>query len=362
MSLTLDGIRLQQDGQTWLDDIRLVLEPGQLYVLLGRTGAGKTTLLRTMAGLLRPDRGRLSGPDGDLTGVPVRRRDIAFVYQQFVNYPSFTVRDNIAAPLRRQAAPRAEIARKVAEMARMVHIDHLLDRLPQQLSGGQQQRVAIARALVKGAGLLLLDEPLVNLDYKLREELRADLRGIFRSGRATVVYSTTEPDEALQMGGTTIVMDEGRILQMGPAASVHAAPVSVTAAGILYDPPMNVIAGRIEGGTLAFGGNRVALPQHMAGQPPGPCRLGIAPHRIQPARPGDAAALTGRVDLCEVDGSSTFVHFACDGQDWVMKRDGVHPLPGGSGLSVRIDAQDFFLFDAAGRLAAPPGPARREAA
>lgn len=362
MTFEINNIGCKVGGETWLEDVTLSFEPGNLYVLLGRTGAGKTSLLRVAAGLQRPDRGTLVHNGTDLTGMPVRRRDIAFVYQQFVNYPSFTVYDNIAAPLRRKGMDRAALDAKVRTAAKMVRIDHLLDRLPQNLSGGQQQRLAIARALVKEAGVLLLDEPLVNLDYKLREELRADLRRIFRGGEATVVYSTTEPDEALQMGGTTIVMDEGRVIQVGPAAEVHANPCSTKVAEIFYDPPMNVIRCSVSGSMIEFAGIRTALPRHMQGSVPGSCLLGVPPHRIRPAASREAEDLCGRVSLCEVDGSGTFVHFEHGGHEWVMKRDGVHPQPTGSECRVTIDPAGCFLFDASGQLLATPGSRQSEAA
>jgi glycerol transport system ATP-binding protein len=362
MTLAINNIGCKVGGETWLEDVSLSFEPGNIYVLLGRTGAGKTSLLRVLAGLQRPDRGTLVHNGTDLTGTPVRQRDIAFVYQQFVNYPSFTVYDNIAAPLRRKGMDRGTLDAKVRDVAQMVHIDHLLDRLPQNLSGGQQQRLAIARALVKEAGLLLLDEPLVNLDYKLREELRADLRQIFRGGAATVVYSTTEPDEAMQIGGTTVVMDEGRVIQVGPAAEVHANPCSVKVAEIFYDPPMNVIEAQISGPMIDFAGIRAGLPAHMQGKPSGPCLIGVPPHRIRPAGAGTPGDFCGRVSLCEVDGSATFVHFEHGGREWVMKRDGVHPQPSGSDCRVTIDPAACFLFDAAGQLLATPGSRQSEAA
>lgn len=362
MSIVLKGLGRSVNGAAWLSDINLTLEPGGLYVILGRTLAGKTSLLRILAGLDRPSRGEMRDGAENLVGVPVRKRDVAFVYQQFVNYPSFTVYDNIAAPLRRQRLDRAEIDRRVRSVAEIVHIDGFLDRLPQQLSGGQQQRLAIARALAKRAHLLLLDEPLVNLDYKLREELRADLRNIFRDAEHTVVYTTTEPDEALQIGGTTIVLHEGRVLQIGPAAEVHRNPASTTVAEVFSDPPMNIFEGRIEEGLLAFAGLRAPLPFHMQGGPSGPCRLGLPPHRItETAAPG-RVQLTGTVTLAEVDGSSTFTHFEAVGANWVMQRDGIRPKPAGSACTVHLDPADFFLFGTDGMLRTAPGARTRKVA
>ena len=159
----------------------------------------------------------------DVTGVPVRERNVAMVYQQFINYPSMTVSDNIASPLRLRGEQGRSTAR-VRELAAKLHIEPFLDRLPAELSGGQQQRVALARALAKNAPLMLLDEPLVNLDYKLREELREELSQLFASGDSTVVYATTEPTEALLLGGYTAVLDAGELLQYGPTAEVFHRP------------------------------------------------------------------------------------------------------------------------------------------
>ena len=225
MTLVLERISRVVSGETHLHELSLALEPGSLNVLFGPTLAGKTSLMRVMAGLDRPTAGRVIWDGRDVTGVSVRRRQVAMVYQQFVNYPSFTVYDNIASPLKLAGLPKAEIDRKVREAASIMHIDGLLKRLPAELSGGQQQRTAIARALVKEAGLLLLDEPLVNLDYKLREELRAEMREIFKRHRSIVVYATTEPLEALMLGGTITVLHEGRVLQIGADGSGLPQPV-----------------------------------------------------------------------------------------------------------------------------------------
>jgi glycerol transport system ATP-binding protein len=362
MTLALNGIGRRVNGETWLAGIDLAIEPGGLYVLLGRTLAGKTSLLRILAGLDRPTTGEMTEGGGSLVGVPVRKRDIAFVYQQFVNYPSFSVYDNIAAPLRRKRLARDEIDRRVKEAARLVHIEALMDRLPQNLSGGQQQRLAIARALVKQAGLLLLDEPLVNLDYKLREELRADLRTIFRGARNAVVYTTTEPDEALQIGGTTIVMHEGRVLQIGPAAEIYRNPASTTVAEVFSDPPMNIFAGQIEAGVLEFAGIRAPLPVHMRGTAAGPCRFGLSPHRVVENPAPGRSELTGRVMLTEVDGSSTFMHFEVGGEAWIMQRDGIHPRKPGSDCTVHVNPAEFYVFSPDGALLTAPTGHSREVA
>src|SRR5204862_529458 len=195
-----------------ISDVTLELPHGSLTVLLGPTLAGKTSLMRLMAGLDAPTSGRIRFDGADVTGVPVARRNVAMVYQQFINYPSLTVYENIASPLRVARRPRDEIERRVKEIAALLKLESVLSRLPLELSGGQQQRTAIARALVKQARLVLLDEPLANLDYKLREELRTELPRIFEASGAIFVYATTEPSEALLLGGNTLCMWEGEVL------------------------------------------------------------------------------------------------------------------------------------------------------
>ena len=207
MELMLERIEKQVGAQTHLYPLDLTLVPRAVTVLLGATQAGKTTLMRLMAGLDVPSKGRVKADGKDVTGMPVRERNVAMVYQQFINYPSMTVADNIASPLKLRG--EKNITARVNELAAKLHIEPFLKRLPAELSGGQQQRVALARALAKNAPLMLLDEPLVNLDYKLREELREELTLLFASGDSTVVYATTEPTEALLLGGYTAVMDGG---------------------------------------------------------------------------------------------------------------------------------------------------------
>jgi len=187
MGLSLRNIQKTMDGEVHLSNIDLNIDSGYKTVVLGRTLSGKTSLLRIMAGLDHPTKGSLFIDDKDVTGVSVRKRSIAMVYQQFINYPSFTVFDNIASPLKVAKIPKDKIRKRVMEVADILHITDMLDKLPAELSGGQQQRTAIARALVKDVELLLLDEPLVNLDYKLREELQTELQEIFKQRDAMVL-------------------------------------------------------------------------------------------------------------------------------------------------------------------------------
>ena len=360
MSLRLDAIDKVVGHETHLDGIDLTLEPGGFYVLLGPTLAGKTSLMRLMAGLDRPTRGRVLLDDQDVTGVPVRKRNVAMVYQQFINYPSFTVYDNIASPLRRAGHAKAEIDKRVREAAATLKLEPMLDRLPGALSGGQQQRTALARALVKESELLLLDEPLVNLDYKLREELRVELREIFARRRAIVVYATTEPAEALIMGGKTIVMHQGRTLQHGPTAEVFRHPASMQVGRSFSDPPMNFVAGEVRDGEAVLAGRiRLPLAGHLKNLAPGRYSFGVrASHLFVARERDDDVAFRAQVMLSEISGSETFVHVDFGAGDaehsWVCQEEGVHGFTLGEEIDVFINPRHVYAFDTDGWLVTSP--------
>jgi glycerol transport system ATP-binding protein len=356
MTLVLDAVSKTVNGQFWLDGVSMELRPGTLNVLLGRTLAGKTTLMRLMAGLEPVTGGRILADGKDVTGASVRQRDVAVVYQQFINYPLMTVYDNIASPLRRQGLAREEIDRRVRRTAAMLQIGGLLDRYPAQLSGGQQQRTAIGRALAKGASLLLLDEPLVNLDYKLREELRTDLRSLFGGGRTIVVYATTDPVEALILGGNTAVLHEGRLLQHGPTLDVFNHPASLTSADVFSDPPLNVLDAMVAGDRAVLGdGTLLPVAAHL---PSGPCRIGLRANHLSVARRSERdVALATTVRLAEITGSETFIHAEHDGDPLVVREEGVHRYDVGDPLSVFLDPARVFVFAPDGRLLTAPGDA-----
>ncbi len=356
MPLVFDNIRKTVGGEIHIHPTDLRLECGSFNTLLGRTGAGKTTLLRLMAGLDRPSGGRISMRGRDVTTLAVRRRNVAMVYQQFVNYPGFTVFKNIASPLTIAGVDKREIERRVHEVAEMMHLDDYLGRLPAELSGGQQQRVALARALVKDADLLFLDEPLVNLDFKLREELRVELRRVLAESNAIVVYATAEPVEALALGGNTIVIDEGRVLQQGEAAAVYRQPTSVRAARLVGDPPMNVTEGRIRESAIQLGREEpVAVPDHLIALPDGSYVFGVRPHHVRMGC-GEASEIEirTRVDLAEISGSETSIHFEHGGSSWVSRQEGVHPLDVDASIQVSINPSRLYAFNPDGDLVVAP--------
>jgi len=356
MPLVFDKIGRTVGGEVHLHPTDLRLEPGSFNTLLGRTGAGKTTLLRLMAGLDRPTSGRVSKGGRDVTRCPVRKRNVAMVYQQFVNYPNFTVYENIASPLKVAGVEPRERDRRVRETAEMMHLGTSLDRLPTELSGGQQQRSALARALVKRAELLLLDEPLVNLDFKLREELRLELRNLLSGSDAIVVYATAEPHEAMALGGNTVIVDAGRLLQQGQATDVYRRPVNVRAAELMSDPPMNVVTGRMLDDTIQFGnGDPVARPAHLKELSNGRCLFGVRPNHVSTrnGEPGDIE-IRSRVNLTELSGSDTSIHFDHGGAAWVSRQEGIHPRDIDEPLRAFILPKKVFVFYRDGRLMAAP--------
>lgn len=355
--LTLQNVVKIVNSQTHLYGIDLDLEPGSFNVLLGPTQAGKTSLLRLMAGLDRPSSGKIIEDDRDVTSVGIRQRNVAMVYQEFVNYPSFTVFENIAAPLRRaRHLPKKEIDAKVRATAEMLHIERLLDRLPAELSGGQQQRVALARALIKEAPLLLLDEPLVNLDYKLREDLRGEMRQIFGHGTTTVVYATTEPAEALLFGGKIGVLDAGRLLQYGPGLDVYQRPATLRVGEIFSDPPINVLRASIGPQDCRLSPS-VAFPRtdHMRALPPGDYTVGLRANQIDVVqRSATAVVIEATVELAEFNGSETYLHAKHDEFTLIALLDGVREYPLGEAVNLYFDPDQQFVFDTTGKLAVAP--------
>ncbi len=354
MQLSLNQISKKVGAEQWLYDMSLAPRSGEVTVLLGATQAGKTSLMRIMAGLDVPTHGKVRVNETDVTGMPVRERNVAMVYQQFINYPSLRVADNIASPLKLRG--EKDIERKVRGLAERLHIDMFLDRYPAELSGGQQQRVALARALAKGAPLMLLDEPLVNLDYKLREELREELTQLFAAGDSTVIYATTEPGEALLLGGYTAVMDSGELLQYGPTAEVFHAPQSLRVARAFSDPPMNLVAAlpAAQGLQLAGGPALVLKLPDAPAQRLVSFTAGVRGSALRvTAREGDVA-LPGKVELAEISGSDTFVHVATAVGELVAQLTGVHYFDLGAPVTLYLDPAQVYVFDAEGALLLAP--------
>lgn len=361
MSLTLEQVSKVVNGDTHIYPTDLSLEAGRLNVLLGPTLAGKTTLMRLMAGLEKPTTGRILWEGQDVTGMPVQKRNVAMVYQQFINYPSLSVYDNIASPLKLRGLDKKSIDERVQEAATLMKLTPMLQRKPLELSGGQQQRCALARALVKDADLVLLDEPLANLDYKLREELREEIPRIFTESGAVFVYATTEPTEALLLGGHTAAMWEGDITQFGPTLEVYRHPNSQRTARVFSDPPMNLFTAHKKGAHLQLGTHNTLEPSGaLAALPDGDYTAGFRPHHLKLSNSnGQALRFDTTVNVVEMSGSESFVHVFFqdehkDEQRWVALIEGIRDYASGDSLPVYIDLEQVYFFDQAGQLAAEP--------
>jgi glycerol transport system ATP-binding protein len=352
MQLTLVGVSKVVGAQTWLYDMSIAPRSGAVTVLLGATQAGKTSLMRIMAGLDVPSKGQVLVDGKSVVGVPVRERDVAMVYQQFINYPSLKVWDNIASPLKLRGEKNVD--KRVRELAAKLHIELFLDRYPAELSGGQQQRVALARALAKGAPLMLLDEPLVNLDYKLREGLRDELTELFAVGNSTVIYATTEPGEALLLGGYTAVLDGGELLQYGPTAEVFHQPKSLRVARAFSDPPMNLMAatGAASGG-IQFNGGPL-LPLELVDSASRSFTVGLRASALRVHSQSGDVALHGQVELVEISGSDTFLHVATSVGDLVAQLTGVHYFELAAAVMLYLNPTQVYVFDDQGLLLQSP--------
>jgi len=341
-------------GEYHIHATNLAFEKGTLNVLLGPTLSGKTSLMRLMAGLDRPTSGSVHFDGVDVTGMPVQKRNVAMVYQQFINYPALTVYENIASPMRISGKDTATIDREVRKAAELLRLTPYLDRTPLNLSGGQQQRTALARALVKNASLVLMDEPLANLDYKLREELRAELPRIFAQSGGIFVYATTEPSEALLLGGNTATLSEGHVTQFGPTIAVYRNPLDLVTAKTFADPPLNFMDVIKAGGSFQRqGADILPVPAHLDDMADGPVTIAFHPHHLALSpQTQTAAKLQARTQVSEITGSESFVHMDFDGVRWVMLAHGIHNIDPDTEVDIYLDTRHVMAFGTDGRAIA----------
>lgn len=353
MSLELKNVTKRVGAQTFIYETNLKLEDGSLNVLLGATLAGKTTLMQLMAGLEKPTSGEIWFRGQNVTGVPVQKRNVSMVYQQFINYPNFSVRDNIAAPLRVARMSEEEIEKRVKKAADLLRLTPMLDRKPSQLSGGQQQRTAIARAIVKDSDVILFDEPLANLDYKLREELRDELPKLFAERNCIVVYATTEPAEALLFGGNTATLHEGRVTQFSPTSQGYRRPRDLISAQVFSDPPINIHSAIKTGQTLQLEDGPQWSLVKAPPIPDGPYTIAVRPHHVTPRSPGEGAGvIDGRVLITELSGSESVIHFGLGGKTWVSQSHGITPVEVGAPARLYVDTTQILYYAPNGELAA----------
>jgi glycerol transport system ATP-binding protein len=356
VALVLDKINRLVDETYHLKDINLSFEPGSFNVLLGRTLSGKTSLLRIIAGLDRCTNGAILLNGHDVTKLAVQKRKLSMVYQQFINYPHLTVFENIASPLRLARVSAAEITRRVTQTAEMLHIAEYLKRLPLELSGGQQQRCAMARALVKEAELILFDEPLVNLDYKLREELRSELKNLFKDRDIIAIYATTEAQEALAFGGTTTLLHHGQVLQTGPALQQYLKPVNLTAADLYNEPPLNHLTAKVKDACLLLDQSySLATIAHLNTLMEGTYQFAIRPDHVSLEPTGTLEiALDATVDIAEISASETYLHITVQTEahkqmNWVVRLNGIYNMHTQTPIRIYLPLAEFFVFDTSGQ-------------
>ena len=350
MSLELKNVEKKIGLDTHIYTTNLKLEKNTINILLGPTLSGKTTLMQIMAGLDKPTIGEIWFNDKNVTGMKVQKRNVSMVYQQFINYPNFTVYENIASPLKITGVSSDETKQRVGKVAELLKLSGMLNKKPNELSGGQQQRTALARALVKDSDLILLDEPLANLDFKLREELREELPRLFEDRDCIVVYATTEPSEALLLGGNTATLREGKVIQYGKTLDVYNKPNSLLSAQVFSDPPMNITKIKKVGDSCSFLDNSVNWKSKINIKD-GEYKVGIRPHNITTYKEGNnSLEIKGKVLISELSGSESLIHFTKGDLNWVSLSNGIVQKNVGDEMNLYMNADEFIYFDHNERL------------
>ena len=353
MNLIGKNITYKPDNQFHLNDVSFDFKKGNLYTILGRTLSGKTTFLKTIAGLLNPDTGELSFEDKDFSKIPVWERNVAMVYQQFINYPHLNVYENIIFPLKQRKLSEEQIKMDVEDALKTVGLVGFENRKIQELSGGQQQRVALARSLAKKAKILLLDEPLVNLDYKLREQLREEFKRIFSEGLSQdtiLIYSTTDPQEVMELNGEVLVLDEGKVLQKGPAKEIFENPKNLKVAEISNDPPMNILKGIKEPDKLNFENISISLPAYLKNLEDQNYYFGIRASEIKLDNEGDEF----EIELAEISGSETLLHLKKGNSKVIALIEEVMNFKIHEKVKVKFNENKFYAFNNNEELVSSP--------
>ena len=355
MDVRYEHVGKSFSGIDALKDLVLKVEDGKFLALLGPSGCGKTTALRILAGLEQPTRGSVYIGERDVTGLQPKNRDVAMVFQSYALYPHKSVRDNIMYPLRVRKVPKADAHKRVGEVAELLSIDRLLDRMPRQLSGGQRQRVALARAIVREPSVFLMDEPLSNLDAQLRLQMLIEIKRLQRVLGVTTLYVTHDQVEAMTMADMVAVMREGELKQLASPAELYAYPNDLFVARFCGSPPMNVLTGEISDGGFRNPQGEVAVPDATVR---GPIQLGFRPEHGTMVSAGTKNAFTGEVYVVEPLGNETLLAIKL-GDELVNLRAaaGVNPEVG-SACGVLPEPDQIHLFDQSTGIAVHP--ARKE--
>jgi len=351
------------DGTRALVEFGLTVEDGELLVLVGPSGCGKSTVLRLLSGLEEPSAGTLRIGERVVNALPPQERNVAMVFQDYALYPHMTVRQNLAFPLKMRKLARAAIAERVERVARLLEIEPLLERLPKQLSGGQRQRVAMGRALVREPAVFLLDEPLSNLDAKLRVQVRAEIAELRRRTGTTMIYVTHDQVEAMTLGDRIAVLERGVLQQVAPPDELYSRPLNTFVAGFIGNPPMNLLAahavrGAGGGAEIHVAGMSLAWPGAVP-EGDGAVTLGIRPEALAladagvPAEPHGTLAAT--VEHVEWIGHETLLHARLAATDpparVIARLGGLQPFERDAAVRLAFPLRSALLFDAAGRLA-----------
>lgn len=349
-ALTLRHIHKKYEKSTIIENLSLDIASGEFIVLVGPSGCGKSTLLKIIAGLESPDGGTLHMGEQDVTQLAAGKRNLSMVFQSYALYPHMTVRENLAFGLKNIKTPADEIDRRIQEAARMLKLDEMLDRLPQNLSGGQRQRVAIGRSIVQQPELFLFDEPLSNLDAALRVEMRQEIQQLHNTLNNTMVYVTHDQVEAMTLADRIVVLYKGKIEQVGTPLELYNTPANLFVAEFIGTPKINVFPAVWHDGALRIT-DRVAIP---LSQPPQGVKEGdklfaaLRPEHVQ--YEGDGGfTFTARTKLCELQGDSTLVCLDLDGLPLCLKSFRQLSFAQGTALSVSIAERDLHLFDSLGK-------------
>ncbi len=355
-TVTFDHITKKYGDVTAVDDFNLEIADGEFMVLVGPSGCGKTTNLRMIAGLEEISEGTLRIGDRVVNDVPPKDRDIAMVFQSYALYPHMTVRDNMAFGLKLRKVPKAQIEKRVADAAGILSLDRYLDRKPKELSGGQRQRVALGRAIVREPAVFLMDEPLSNLDAKLRVQTRAEIARIHQRLGTTMVYVTHDQIEAMTMGTRIAVMSEGLLQQVGTPQTLYDHPANRFVAGFIGSPSMNFVEVTLEGtGSDAklVGANNFVVPlpprlaESVAAGAGRKIIAGFRPEHIELGDGGsDTVSFPGKADVVEYLGNEELLHVTAAGQDIVAIVDSSHRVKPGDDLKLHLPLAKLHLFDA----------------
>jgi multiple sugar transport system ATP-binding protein len=360
MDVRYRSVCKQFGGVDAVIDLDLDVADGTFLALLGPSGCGKTTALRILAGLEEPTSGTVHIGEDDVTRLQPKDRDVAMVFQSYALYPHKSVADNIAYPLKVRKVAQAERKRRVGEVAAMLSIDPLLDRMPRQLSGGQRQRVALARAIVREPRAFLMDEPLSNLDAQLRLQMRVEIKRLQKQLGVTTLYVTHDQVEAMTMADQVAVMRDGRLQQLAAPGDLYARPASLFVARFCGSPPMNVLHGEVADGSFRHPQGSVPL---TGGPPPGAAILGFRPEHAALAEPGTPGSLAGEVYVVEPLGNETLVAVQVAGEVVNVRAAAGYDAAIGTPCGVAPTPGCLHLFDPtteASMTAAAPAPPRQD--